>query len=83
MEVGIQEKLAAIDAQQQTDTTNAIMGFAKSLGSMNWSAIGSGLGTLGTSISSGLSGVSCAIGGALGGGEAATVLGDAAAVAVL
>ena len=46
MEVGIQEKLAAIDAQQQQDTTNAIMGFAKSLGSMDWSKIGSSLATL-------------------------------------
>lgn len=46
MEVGIQEKLAAIDQQQQTDTTNAIMGFAKSLGSMDWGKIGSSLATL-------------------------------------
>jgi hypothetical protein len=46
MEVGIQEKLAAIDAQQQADTTNAIMGFAKSLGSMDWSKIGSSLASL-------------------------------------
>jgi hypothetical protein len=48
METGIQEKLAAIDAQQQQDTTNAIMGFAKSLGSMDWSKIGSSLATIGT-----------------------------------
>ncbi len=48
MEVGIQEKLAAIDAQQQQDTTNAIMGFAKSLGSMDWGKIGSTLGSLAT-----------------------------------
>jgi hypothetical protein len=46
MEVGIQEKLAAIDAQQQQDTTNAIMGFAKSLGSMDWSKIGSSIASL-------------------------------------
>ena len=46
MEVGIQEKLAAIDAQQQADTTNAIMGFAKSLGSMDWGKIGSSLASL-------------------------------------
>jgi hypothetical protein len=46
MEVGIQEKLAAIDAQQQADTTNAIMGFAKSLGGMDWSKIGSSLASL-------------------------------------
>lgn len=46
LEVGIQEKLAAIDAQQQADTTNAIMGFAKSLGSMDWGKIGSSLATL-------------------------------------
>jgi hypothetical protein len=46
MEVGIQEKLAAIDAQQQQDTTNAIMGFAKSLGSMDWGKIGSSLASL-------------------------------------
>ena len=46
MDVGIQEKLAAIDAQQQADTTNAIMGFAKSLGSMDWSKIGSTLASI-------------------------------------
>lgn len=46
MEVGIQEKLAQIDAQQQADTTNAIMGFAKALGGMDWSKIGSSLATL-------------------------------------
>jgi hypothetical protein len=46
MEVGIQEKLAAIDAQQQADTTNAIMSFAKSLGSMNWGQIGTSLASL-------------------------------------
>jgi hypothetical protein len=46
MEVGIQEQLAKIDAQQQQDTTNAIMGFAKSLGSMDWGKIGGTLATL-------------------------------------
>jgi hypothetical protein len=46
MEIGIQEKLAQIDAQQQADTTNAIMGFAKSLGSMDWGKIGSSLASL-------------------------------------
>jgi hypothetical protein len=46
MEIGIQEKLAQIDAQQQADTTNAIMGFAKSLGSMDWGKIGSSIASL-------------------------------------
>ena len=48
MDAGIQEKLAAIDAQQQADTTSAITNFAKSLGSMNWGQIGSTLGSLAT-----------------------------------
>jgi hypothetical protein len=46
MEVGIQETLAKIDAKQQEDTTNAIMGFAKALGSMDWGKIGSSLAAL-------------------------------------
>ncbi len=79
MEVGIQEKLAALDAKQQADTTNAIMGFAKSLGSMNWSSIGTGLSSLGSSISSGLSG----LGSAAAAGDIGAVAAEAAPLALL
>ncbi len=79
MEVGIQEKLAEIDAKQQADTTNAIMGFAKSLGSMNWGSIGTGLSSLGSSISSGLSG----LGTAAAAGDIGAVAAEAAPLALL
>jgi hypothetical protein len=46
MEAGIQEQLAKIDQQQQADTTNAIMSFAKALGGMNWGQIGTSLASL-------------------------------------
>lgn len=63
--------LAQIQEKQQQDTTNAIMGFAKALGGLNWSQIGSSLSSIGSSI-----------GSAAAAGDAGAVVADAAPLAL-